>query len=100
MQGLAEVEGNPVRVTESKQRLERDIGPLSKEVKRQLNDMGRQELFSSNNYEAPNMMEQGRSDMEGLLSNSDDLLRDSLAYAILLLLRCFYGVIFKCKHAY
>lgn len=79
MQGLAEVEGNPVRVTESKQRLERDIGPLSKEVKRQLNDMGRQELFSSNNYQAPNMMEQGRTDMDGLLSNSEDLLRDSLA---------------------
>ena len=78
MQGLAEVEGNPNRVMESKQRIERDIGPLSKEVKRQLNDMGRQELFE---YQAPNMMEHG-GDMDRLLSNSEDLLRESLAYVV------------------
>jgi len=79
MQGLAEIEGNPARVTESKQRIERDIGPLSKEVKRQLNNMSQQELFGgasggADTYEAPNM-----NDMQGLLTSSDDMLRESLA---------------------
>lgn len=80
MQGLAEVEGNPARVTESKQRIQRDIGPLSKEVKRQLDGMARQDLFNNNaaGYEAP-QMGGGPSDMQGLLSNSEDMLRDSLA---------------------
>jgi len=81
MQGLAEVEGNPARVTESKQRIERDIGPLSKEVKRQLNDMGRQELFPSE-YQAPDMEQGGNHDMDFLLSNSEDLLRNSLSYVL------------------
>lgn len=75
MQGMAEIEGNPVRVTESKQRIQRDIGPLSKEVKRQLDGMSRQDLFNNNaaGYEPP------QSDMQGLLSNSENMLRDSLA---------------------
>ena len=80
MQGLAEVEGNPNRVMESKQRIERDIGPLSREVKRQLNEMGRQDLFhGGGGYNAPNMMEQGHGDMDRLLSDSEAMLRDSLA---------------------
>ena len=82
MQGLAEVEGNPARVTESKQRIQRDIGPLSKEVKRQLDGMARQDLFNENaaGYEAPQMGGGGgQSDMQGLLSNSEDMLRESLA---------------------
>lgn len=81
MQGLAEVEGNPNRVVESKQRIERDIGPLSREVKRQLNDMGREELFhgvSGGGYSAPNYMDQG-NDMDRLLSDSDAMLQNSLA---------------------
>lgn len=81
MQGLAEVEGNPNRVMESKHRIERDIGPLSREVKRQLNDMGREELFanSQGGYNAPHMMEQGQhNDMDALLSNSRDMLQNSM----------------------
>ena len=81
MQGLAEVEGNPSRVTESKQRIERDIGPLSREVSRQLNEMGREELFhgGAGGYNAPSLMEQGHNDMDRLLSNSEAMMRDSLA---------------------
>ena len=78
MQGLAEVEGNASRVQESQQRVQRDIGPLAKEVKRQLDDMGRQQLFNDNNYQAPDL-EGGNSDMDRLLENSEDMLRSSLA---------------------
>ena len=83
MQGLAEVEGNPKRVTESKQRIERDIGPLHKEVKRQLDDMGRNELFggtAGTGYQAPGMQGANYNDMDRLISNSEDMLRSSLAY--------------------
>lgn len=83
MQGLAEVEGNPQRVTESKQRIERDIGPLSREVKRQLDDMGRNDLFggtAGSGYQAPGMQGGNYNDMDRLLSNSEDMLRGSLAY--------------------
>ncbi|CAB9531206.1 expressed unknown protein [Seminavis robusta] len=81
MQGLAEVEGNPNRVMESKQRIERDIGPLSREVKRQLNDLGRQDLFgdTTGTYQAPNgSFDENYNDMDRLLSNSEDMLRNSL----------------------
>lgn len=74
MQGLAEVEGNAMRVTEAKQLLERDIGPLSKEIKRALNEMGRDELF----YQAPDIEHaQSASDMDSLIQSSEDLLRES-----------------------
>lgn len=73
MQGLAEVEGNPMKVREASQRVERDIGPLAKEVKRALNDGNREELF----YQAPS--ENPSSDMESLISNSESLLRESQA---------------------
>jgi hypothetical protein len=72
MQGLAEVEGNPMKVREASQRVERDIGPLAKEVKRAL-DGGREELF----YQAPTGSQS--LDMESLISNSEDLLRESQA---------------------
>jgi len=74
MQGLAEVEGDQHRAQEARQKVERDIGPLSKEIKRQLNEMGREELF----YQAPDI-EQGSStsDLDSLIRNSDDLLRES-----------------------
>jgi vesicle transport through interaction with t-SNAREs protein 1 len=71
MQGLAEVEGNAMRTREAQQRLERDIGPLAKEVQRALQESrGREELF----YQAPDI-EQGS--MDSLLQSSDDLLRES-----------------------
>jgi vesicle transport through interaction with t-SNAREs protein 1 len=72
MQGLAEVEGDVMRTREAQQRLERDIGPLAKEVQRALTETGgREELF----YQAPDI-EQGSS-MDSLLQSSDDLLRES-----------------------
>lgn len=76
MQGMAEVEGNAMRVTEAKQLLERDIGPLDKEIKRALNEMGREELF----YQAPDIEHGGAgasSDMDSLIQSSEDLLRES-----------------------
>lgn len=54
--------------------IERDIGPLAKEVQRALNDTGREELF----YHAPNVDGANR-DMESLIQSSDDLLRESQA---------------------
>lgn len=78
MQGLAEVEGNAMRVTEAKNLLERDIAPLSKEVKRALEQMGREELFYTGNNNNQNQ-DFEYSDMESLIRSSDDLLRDSRA---------------------
>jgi vesicle transport through interaction with t-SNAREs protein 1 len=76
MQGLAEVEGDVMRTKESQQRLERDIGPLAKEVQRALAETGggREELF----YQAPDIEQgDGGSSMDSLLQSSDDLLRES-----------------------
>lgn len=80
MLGLAEVEGNAMRVTEARHLLERDIGPLAREVQRALHEMGREELF----YEAPTADLEyaaagaaGSSDMDSLIQSSEDLLRES-----------------------
>jgi len=78
MEALAEVEGNALRISESKQRLQRDIGPLSKEVRRQLDIMSRNELFPSSQPQQPMEMEQN-VEMDHLLQNSDDLLKESIA---------------------
>ena len=76
MQGLAEVEGNQMKIREAQQRVERDIGPLSREVQRYIHEQGREELF----YQAPNVDgPSGSQDMESLLANSDALLRESQA---------------------
>ena len=45
MQGLAEVEGNPMKIREASHKIERDVLPLSREVARALNDGNREELF-------------------------------------------------------
>jgi len=89
MQGLAEVEGNPMKIKDASQKIERDIGPLSKEVTRALNinaegngnggEGEREELFA----QVPGM--HGRdygynsSDMESLIGSSEDMLRESLS---------------------
>jgi hypothetical protein len=79
MQGLAEVEGNPMKIREASQRIDRDIAPLAKEVTRALQESsngGREELF----YQAP--VRNGNyvgPDMEALIGSSDDLLRESLS---------------------
>jgi vesicle transport through interaction with t-SNAREs protein 1 len=78
MHGLAEIEGNALRVNEAKNLLERDITPLAKEVKRALEQMGREELFYTNDNQHRNQ-DYEYSDMESLIRSSDDLLRDSRA---------------------
>lgn len=83
MQGLAEVEGNPMKIREASQKIERDILPLSREVARSLNGGnevgGREELF----YHAPtgNGMDYGNpsGDMESLIGSSENMLRESLS---------------------
>ena len=83
MQGLAEVEGNAMKIREASQKIERDILPLSKEIQRALNGGsepgGREELF----YHAPavNGRDYGYNsgDMEALIGSSEDMLRESLA---------------------
>jgi hypothetical protein len=87
MQGLAEVEGNQMKIKEAQQRLERDITPLAKEVSRALQESsaaGREELFAQ---AAPGGISR---DMEALIGSSEDLLRESLAYVSSSLGLCFF----------
>jgi hypothetical protein len=87
MQAMAEVEGNAVKVTQARELIERDIGPLAKEVQRTLSQLqresGRGELFSSS-YQAPSLdgfstsdTADTNSDMDSLIQNSADMLRES-----------------------
>ncbi|GKY92679.1 hypothetical protein MPSEU_000238000 [Mayamaea pseudoterrestris] len=84
MQGLAEVEGNSLRVQESRNLLQRDIGPLSREVQRQLNECQTQELMGGTTmsssggggYQPPDL-ESNYTDMDSLIRSSEDLLRES-----------------------
>ena len=74
MQGLAEVEGNALRTQEAQQKLQRDLGPLSREVDRQVSELSaRQDLF----YQPPNSGHSDGRDLESLIQSSDDLLRES-----------------------
>jgi len=84
MQGLAEVEGNPMTIREASQKIERDVLPLSREVARALNGGnneggGREELF----YQAPAVggRDYGNNsgDMESLIGSSEGMLRESLS---------------------
>lgn len=77
MQGLAEVEGNQMKIKETTQRVERDIMPLLKEIQRAAsNDTTREELF----YQAPDGSSGAAGgDMESLISSSNDMLRESQA---------------------
>jgi hypothetical protein len=83
MHGLAEVEGNPMKVREAQQRMDRDIGPLAREVQRALHESGREELFSGGFSGGGGGGDGSNSndfrDMESLISNSDALLRESQA---------------------
>jgi vesicle transport through interaction with t-SNAREs 1 len=81
MQGLAEVQGDSFRVQESQQRIDRDVNPLQKEIQRALQELERNNLFSSSQqqhgqYYPPNG---NNSDMTSLIQSSDDLLRESQA---------------------
>lgn len=76
MQAMAEVQGNPMLVRDAKNLLERDIQPLSAEVEKQLNNLGREELF----YQAPDIEaggSNGGGDLDSLIHSSDALLRES-----------------------
>ena len=82
MQGLAEVEGNPMKIREASQKIERDVLPLSREVARALNggnEGGREELF----YQAPGANGGGNAynagDMESLIGSSESMLRETLS---------------------
>jgi vesicle transport through interaction with t-SNAREs protein 1 len=76
MQALAELEGNPLRLQESKYLLQRDISPLSREVQRQLNEHQSEELVGGVGYQPPDL-ENGSTDMDSLIRSSEDLLRES-----------------------
>lgn len=76
MHGLAEIQGNPTRIREAQMRTERDITPLSREVASALDKVG------DVTYQAPATedVEGGLSlDTQRLISQSEDLLRESQA---------------------
>ena len=105
MQAMAEIENDSMRMTESKLLLQRDIGPLSKEIQRILQQSSipnnrstntvhpsattRKEWLSSstttnpNTYQAPTAtssfnVESGNDTMlDALIQSSDELLRES-----------------------
>ena len=84
MQGLAEVEGNPMKIREASQKVERDIVPLQREIMRAINggnneQANREELF----YQAPRVDEPNYG-MESLIGSSEDMLRESLSYVSLI----------------
>lgn len=98
MQGLAEVEGNPMKIREASQKIERDIAPLSREIARALgNEGGREELF----YQAPaaNARDYGYNsgDMESLMGSSEDMLRESLSWVLVLFI-IFFVTRKNCSH--
>lgn len=82
MQGLAEVEGNAMRVRETQLLIERDLSPLQKEVQRALQavppsnmqQQQRQELF----YQPPGAGGlQHQQDMQSLIRSSESMLVES-----------------------
>lgn len=79
MQGLAEVEGNPMKIREASQKIERDVLPLSREVARALNDGNREELFYQQQQSGGNGSGYNPADMESLIGSSESMLRESLS---------------------
>ena len=83
MQGIAEVNGDSFKANEAAQLVQRQISPLSKEVNRALQELGREELFGSAQQQSQsqsnsqNYYNPPGSDMESLIQSSDDLLRES-----------------------
>jgi hypothetical protein len=76
MHGLAEIQGDPTLIAKAKQRQEREIAPLGREISSGLAKLG------NVTYQAPDV-EHGSSssqmDTEHLISYSNDLLRESQA---------------------
>jgi uncharacterized small protein (DUF1192 family) len=98
MQAIAEVEGNTLRVMEAKQLLQRDIGPLSKEIQRTLLSIqknqanrsntealwtkptsGNNKQNNTNTYQAPtnHHFDVETDSMDALIQSSESLLRES-----------------------
>lgn len=71
--------GDAFKVKQTDQMIEREIGPLRKEVTRALQEMGREELFgsSSASQQQQPLYSPPGSDMESLIQSSDSLLRES-----------------------
>jgi hypothetical protein len=92
MQGLAEIEGNPIRVREAQQRTKRDIAPLSREIASSLGKVGnvtyqapvdgdieQQPLFGTHPTTTTTSGGMGELDTEQLISHSNELLLESQA---------------------
>jgi hypothetical protein len=91
MENIAEEGGDAFQISESKFRIQRDITPLMNEVDRALKEKEnvgdvldperREMLFSGGGYRAPSLGGDGNSgdDMEMLIRNSEDMLRESQA---------------------
>lgn len=83
MKGMAEVDGNGMRIRESQMLLERDVTPLRREVERALQQQQAEAVVTPANastYQAPMDLagrDQESQMMESLIQNSEDLLRDS-----------------------
>ncbi len=91
MEDIAESGGDAFQISESKFRVERDVTPLMNEVDRALRekdsrsggdlmDTERREMLFSGGYRAPSLgNDNNEDDMEMLIQNSEDLLRESQA---------------------
>lgn len=74
MRGLAEISGDAMRIKQSEQRSQREIAPLGREVSSALDKIG------NVTYQAPTGdIEYGGGDTQRLISQSEDLLRESQA---------------------
>lgn len=77
MNGLAQVQGNAMRIKETAALTQRDIGPLKKEIQRALQALGREDLFGSVELQSHHNSNNQHSDVEALIHSSDDMLRES-----------------------
>jgi len=82
MRAIAERADDNVRAVDARNKIERDIDPLGREIRRALNELGREELF----YQPPDIERGGGGttgpdygQMDSLIQSSDDLLRESQA---------------------
>ncbi|GAX27534.1 vesicle transport through interaction with t-SNAREs 1 [Fistulifera solaris] len=74
MNGLAQVEGNAMRIRETAALTQRDLAPLKKEIQRALQATGRDELMGSVELQSS---QNHYHDVEVLISSSDEMLRES-----------------------
>lgn len=72
LHGLAQVQGNEMRIRETAAFMKRDIAPLKKEIQRALQALGRDDLLGNVELQSNH-----HSDIESLIHSSDDMLRES-----------------------